>query len=70
MAHHPVETLKKLRAKMIEQRRAMAARLAGSSHTDNYDHWISLQAAIEATDRAIVEEEMGAEAEAPASEAA
>ena len=64
MALQPVEVLRRLRAKMTDQRRAMASRLAGSNYSEHYEHWISLQVAIEATDRAIGDEER-LEAEPP-----
>jgi len=57
MARHHVETLKKLRMKMVEQRRAMATRQAGPTHAGGYESIISLQASIDATDRAIADEE-------------
>jgi hypothetical protein len=67
MARRYIDTLRKMRAKMVDQRRNMASRLAATAHTESYDHMVSLQTAIEATDRAIADEEnilaMGANAQ-------
>ncbi len=57
MAQQHIDTLRKLRAKLVEQRRNLALRQAGGSHSESHDNMISLQAAIEATDRAIADEE-------------
>lgn len=52
-----IDTLKKLRAKLVEQRRATATRLASATHSQSYDSMIGFQSAIEAVDRAIADEE-------------
>ena len=70
MARHHVETLKKLRMKMVEQRRAMATRQCGPTHAGGYDSIVALQASIDATDRAIADEERLLEDEAPLAESA
>lgn len=57
MARRYIDTLKKLRGKMVEQRRTMVSRQSGTAHAESYDHLISLQAAIEAADHAIADEE-------------
>lgn len=57
MAQIHVETLKRLRFKMVEQRRALAARQVGSAHTESVENMTRLQEAIEAADRAIADEE-------------
>ncbi len=60
-----IETLRKLRAKMVEQRRTTATRQAGASHSEGYAPLIGLQDAIEAVDRAIADEESLLAASAP-----
>jgi hypothetical protein len=57
MAQQHIDTLIKLRAKLVSQRRDMATRQSGASQGENYDRIVTLQAAIEATDRAIADEE-------------
>jgi hypothetical protein len=56
-----VEQLKRSRAKLIEQRRAMVKRDCMSERNEGYgERIIIIQNAIEATDRAIREEENSA----------
>ncbi len=57
MAQIHVDTLKKLRAKVREQRRAMALRQSGSSQTESVELMINIQTGIETIDRAIADEE-------------
>lgn len=57
MAQIHVDTLKKLRAKVVEQRRAMALRQAGASQSEGLDLIVRVQAAVEAINRAIADEE-------------
>jgi hypothetical protein len=57
MAQHHIDTLKKIRTKMVEQRRAMALRHSAPGHMESAEHIVALQNAIEATDRAIADEE-------------
>ncbi len=57
MAQVHVDTLKKLRAKLIEQRRAMAVRQTGASQHESVELMVSLQTAVEAVTRAIEDEE-------------
>lgn len=58
MAQQDVDALKRLRARMVEQRRALAARDADLGYSDTRTHrLVALQTSIEAVDRAIVDEE-------------
>jgi len=57
MAQIHVDTLKKLRTKMVEQRRATALRQAGASQSESLDLMVRIQEAIEAVDRALADEE-------------
>ncbi len=57
MAQIHVDTLKKLRTKLVEQRRAMALRQTGASQQESVEFMVNLQTAIEAVDRAIADEE-------------
>ena len=59
MAQIHVDTLRKLRAKVLEQRRAMALRQSGSSQVESLELMVRVQAGIEAIDRAIADEERG-----------
>jgi hypothetical protein len=53
-----IDGLKKSRAKLIEQRRALVKRDGTSNRNEGFsDRIVAIQAAIEATDRAIAEEE-------------
>jgi len=56
MAQNHIDTLKKLRGKVVEQRRAMALRQSGSSQNESVEHMTNLQVAIESIDRAIADE--------------
>jgi hypothetical protein len=56
MAQKDIDTLKRLRAKIVEQRRALALRQSNPKSTESVEGIIALQAAIEATDRAITDE--------------
>ena len=57
MAQIHVDTLKKLRNKVLEQRRATALRQSSASQSESLDLMVRLQEALEAIDRALVEEE-------------
>ena len=57
MAQIHIDTLKKLRAKLVEQRRATALRQTGPSQHESAELMTNLQVAIEAVDRAVVDEE-------------
>lgn len=57
MAQNHIVTLKKLRAKIVEQRRATALRQSGGSQSESVELMTSVQGAIEAIDRAIADEE-------------
>jgi len=56
MAQNHIDTLKKLRAKIVEQRRATALRQSGGSQSESVELMTSIQVAIEAIDRAIGDE--------------
>ncbi len=61
MAEDHVQALKRSRAKLIEQRRSLVKRDCASDRNEGYaERIISIQAAIDATDRAISDEENGA----------
>nr|TFG52552.1 MAG: hypothetical protein E4H34_04855 [Hyphomicrobiales bacterium] len=64
MAQHHIDTLKKLRAKVVEQRRAMALRQSMGSSQESVEHMVNIQTAIEAIDRAIADEQALAQIEA------
>ena len=68
MAQNHIDTLKKLRAKIVEQRRNTALRQASGSSQESVELMTNIQVAIEAIDRAIAEEEELAELEANAPE--
>ena len=68
MAQNHIDTLKKLRAKIVEQRRNTALRQSSGSSQESVDLMTNIQVAIEAIDRAIAEEEELAELEANAPE--
>ena len=58
MAQDHVDALKRSRAKLVEQRRALVKRDCGSDRNEGYaERIIAIQNALEATDRAIGEEE-------------
>jgi hypothetical protein len=57
MAQIHVDTLKKLRTKVLEQRRAMALRQSSASQAESLELMVRVQSAIEAIDRAIADEE-------------
>ena len=58
MANENVDGLKRSRAKLIEQRRALVKRDCTSDRNEGFsERIVAIQAAIEATDRAIAEEE-------------
>ena len=58
MANENVEGLKRSRAKLIEQRRALVKRDCTSDRNEGFsERIVAIQAAIEATNRAIEEEE-------------
>ena len=57
MAQIHVDTLKKLRTKVLEQRRAMALRQSSASQVESLELMVRVQSAIEAIDRAIADEE-------------
>jgi hypothetical protein len=58
MADDDIEILRKVRAKLVEQRRARMRRDASKPPAEiSADNLIALQAAIEAVDRAIIDEE-------------
>jgi hypothetical protein len=60
-----VSTLTRSRAKLVEQRRALAKRDASSDRNEGYaERIVSIQAAIEATERAITDEQNLREKEA------
>jgi hypothetical protein len=53
-----VSTLSRSRAKLVEQRRALAKRDASSDRNEGYaERIVSIQAAIDATERAITDEQ-------------
>ena len=58
MAQDHVEALKRSRAKLLEQRRALAKRDGSSDRNEGYsERIIAIQNALDATDRAISDEE-------------
>ena len=57
MAQIHIETLEKLRTKLVEQRRAMALRQTSASQHESVELMVNLQAAIEAVNRALADEE-------------
>ena len=58
MAADHVTALKRSRAKLVEQRRALVKRDCSHDRNEGYsERIVAIQAAIEATDRAILEEE-------------
>jgi len=58
LANENVEGLKRSRAKLIEQRRALVKRDCTSDRNEGFsERIVAIQAAIEATNRAIEEEE-------------
>ena len=58
LAQEDIDALKHLRHRMIEQRRALASRDADLGYSDTRtQNFVTLQAAIEAVDRAITDEE-------------
>ena len=58
LAQEDIDALKHLRSRMIEQRRALASRDADLGYSDTRtQNLVTLQAAIEAVDRAIKDEE-------------
>ena len=53
-----ISLLKRSRAKLVEQRRALVKRDCSHDRNEGYsERIVAIQAAIEATDRAILEEE-------------
>ena len=60
MAQDHVESLKRSRAKLVEQRRALVKRDGSSDRNEGYpERIIAIQNALDATDRAIRDEEEG-----------
>ena len=58
MAADHVTALKRSRAKLVEQRRALVKRDCSHDRNEGYsERIVAIQAAIEATDRAILDEE-------------
>ena len=58
MENEHVSALTRSRAKLVEQRRALAKRDASSDRNEGYpERIVSIQAAIEATERAITDEQ-------------
>jgi hypothetical protein len=58
MAEDHVESLKRSRTKLVEQRRSLVKRDCSSDRNEGYaERIIAIQAAIDATDRAISDEE-------------
>jgi len=58
VAQDHVEALKRSRAKLLEQRRALAKRDGSSDRNEGYsERIIAIQNALDATDRAISDEE-------------
>jgi len=58
MAGDHVTALKRSRAKLVEQRRSLVKRDCSHDRNEGYsERIVAIQAAIEATDRAILEEE-------------
>lgn len=56
MAQKDIDFLKKFRAKVVEQRRALVLRQSNPKSTESVDGIVALQNAIEAVDRAITDE--------------
>ena len=56
MAQNHIDTLIKLRAKVVEQRRNTALRQSTGSSTESVEFMTNIQVAIEAIDRAIADE--------------
>ena len=60
MAQDHVESLKRSRAKLVEQRRALVKRDGSSDRNEGYsERIVAIQNALDATDRAISDEEVG-----------
>ena len=57
MAQQDIDVLKKLRSKLVEQRRSLAIRQSSTTYAENNESIITLQGAIEAVDHAIADEE-------------
>jgi hypothetical protein len=58
LANDNIDGLKRSRAKLVEQRRALVKRDCTSDRNEGFsERIVAIQAAIEATDRAIAEEE-------------
>ena len=58
MAQDHVESLKRSRAKLVEQRRALAKRDGSSDRNEGYsERIVAIQDALDATDRAISDEQ-------------
>jgi hypothetical protein len=57
MAQTHIDFLNKLRTKLVEQRRTMAIRQSNPSSVESVDNMTKLQEAIEAIDRAILDEQ-------------
>jgi hypothetical protein len=58
LANENIDGLKRSRAKLVEQRRALVKRDCTSDRNEGFsERIVAIQAAIEATDRAIAEEE-------------
>ena len=58
MAEEHVKALKRSRAKLVEQRRSLVKRDCSTDRNEGYaERIVAIQAAIEATDRAISDEE-------------
>jgi hypothetical protein len=66
MAQNHIDTLKKLRAKVVEQRRNTALRQSSGSSQESVEHMTTIQVAIEAIDRAIADEQKITQLEASA----
>ena len=61
MANDNIEALRRSRAKLVEQRRALVKRDCASDRNEGYSEIIvAIQAALEATDRAIADEQKSA----------
>jgi len=57
MGQTHVDFLQKLRAKLVEQRRTTAIRQSNPASVEGVDNMTKLQEAIEAVDRAILDEQ-------------
>ena len=67
MAQDHVQALKRSRAKLLEQRRALAKRDGSSDRNEGYsERIVAIQNALDATDRAIRDEENDLIRESPA----